>query len=343
MLVPATGDQEGPVRALLMGGTRFIGRALLAELLAAGHEVLVVHRGRHEPADLPGGDGVRHLHANRRALAPQRPVLAAFCAEVVVDLCAMTGPDAEALLAALPGDPRLVVASSQDVYRAFGSVLAGTETDPLPVDEAAPVRAGPLPPRPQDDPDWDFDERAYDKLDVERAYLARGGAVLRLPLVYGEHDYQRREEPLLRRVRAGRRQVPVGAGTFLWSKGWVGDVARALRLAAETPAAAGQVLNVCESRTASMGLWCRWVLDAAGARDAELVRVPEELVPEDLRLTRSVRQHLLVDAGRARALLGWRDHDPLEATRRSVAWHLANPPPGGPGGFAADDRALAGR
>jgi len=53
----------------------------------------------------------------------------------------------------------------------------------------------------------------YDKLDVEPLYLARGGTALRLSLIYGEHDRLRREEFVLRRVRAGRRRIPFGAGT----------------------------------------------------------------------------------------------------------------------------------
>jgi uncharacterized protein YbjT (DUF2867 family) len=40
------------VRVAVLGGTRFIGRAVLAELTAAGHDPLVVHRGEHEPPDL---------------------------------------------------------------------------------------------------------------------------------------------------------------------------------------------------------------------------------------------------------------------------------------------------
>ena len=41
------------MRVVVLGGTRFIGRAVVAELVAAGHDVLVVHRGQHEPVDLP--------------------------------------------------------------------------------------------------------------------------------------------------------------------------------------------------------------------------------------------------------------------------------------------------
>ena len=55
----------------------------------------------------------------------------------------------------------------------------------------------------------------YEKLDVEETYLQRGATILRLPMVHGEHDRQRREEFVLRRVRAGRRRIPFGAGTWL--------------------------------------------------------------------------------------------------------------------------------
>jgi hypothetical protein len=56
----------------------------------------------------------------------------------------------------------------------------------------------------------------------------------------------------------------------------------------------------------------------------------------------SGQQHLLVDSSKARDLLGWEETDPHEALRRSVAWHLANPPPDASDDFSADDRAFDG-
>jgi nucleoside-diphosphate-sugar epimerase len=328
------------VRVLVVGGTKFIGRRLVTELLEGGHEVLVVHRGRHEPAGLPD---VPHLHANRRDLASHRAELAAFGADAVADVCAFTGADAEATLAALPGDPKLVAISSMDVYRAFGSVHAGVVTDPLPLDESSPLRTERLREFGYtDDPEeLGFDLASYENLDVERAYLARGGTVLRLPMVYGEHDHMRREEAVLRRVRAGRKRIPVGPGTFVWTKGWVRDIAGGIRLACETEDVAGEIFNLGEARTASIDLWTRWILETAGS-DAELVRVPEDAVPSDLFLTRSIPQHMLVHTGKARSVLGYRDTDPREAVGESVRWHLEHPPEDGADeDFAADDEALA--
>ena len=49
------------MRIIVLGGTRFIGRASVEELVRAG-TVLVVHRGETEPADLVD---VRALHVAR--------------------------------------------------------------------------------------------------------------------------------------------------------------------------------------------------------------------------------------------------------------------------------------
>ncbi|MBI5517986.1 MAG: NAD-dependent epimerase/dehydratase family protein [Deltaproteobacteria bacterium] len=327
------------MRVLVLGGTRFIGRAIVHELLAHGHEVLLVHRGDHEDPSLTT---IPHLHCNRRELARERSVLDAYAPEGVVDTCAMTGPDAEAVLALLATGVRRVALSSVDVYRAFGSVVEETETDLVPIDEDSPLREKALPPRPVASlRGWDYDPGAYEKLQVEAAYRRVGGVALRLPAVFGEHDYQRREEPVLRRVRHGR-PVPVGPGTFLWSMGYVGDIAQGVRLALEATGVEGEVFNLCERRTPTVLQRFRRIAEAAGAR-VEFVPVPEGQLPDDLQVTRSMAQHVLVDASKARRVLRWRESDPDEALRRSVCWHLAHPPEEPDPGFEADDRALAAR
>ncbi|HEU4398438.1 MAG TPA: NAD-dependent epimerase/dehydratase family protein [Actinomycetota bacterium] len=326
------------MRVMVLGGTRFIGAAIVEELHDHGHEQLLVHRGEHEPDG--AGRLADHLHADRRDLPHLRGAVADFDPEALVDTGAMSAADAEAALAAVGDGTRLLVLSSMDVYRAFGAMLAGTETDALPLDETSPVRPERYPYRGHPRLGGEAWLQEYEKLDVEAAYLAREATVCRLPMVYGERDYQRREEPILRRVRAGRDRVPVGAGTWLFTRGYVRDVAAGVRLALESDAAVAEVLNLGETRTWTMGLWATHVLEAAGSA-AELTRVPDVLLPDDLQALGSTPQHLLVDSSKARDLLGWTETDPHEALHRSVAWHLANPPADASGDFTADDRALA--
>jgi nucleoside-diphosphate-sugar epimerase len=321
------------VRVIVLGGTRFIGRAIVDELAGAGSELLIVHRGQLEPEGLPEAE---HLHADRMDLASHRSRLAAFQPDAAVDCRALTRADSETAVNALPGDIRLVVISSVDVYRAFGALNDDRETDPVPLDENSPVRPDRYPYRGKM-PGMDD----YDKLDVEDVYLPRGATSVRLPMVYGEHDYQLREEFLLRRVRAGRAQIPFGAGTWLTCRAYVRDVARGVRLALESSAAAGEVLNLCEDRSFSMRMWAHMILDAAGS-DAELCRVADEVLPEDLKPTGSMTQHIAASGRKARTLLGWTTSDPTETLRTTVRWHLDHPPVEQDLDFSADDKALAG-
>ena len=260
--------------------------------------------------------------------------VAAFAPDAVIDCLAMTRSDVDAVLPHLP-DTQLILLSSMDVYEAFANVLHGDrESEPVPLNEESRLRAELYPyrgggVRPDD----------YDKLDVEPSYLERGAAVLRLAMIYGEHDHQRREEFILRRVRAGRTRIPIGSGTWLWTRCYVGDVSAAVLACLGNPRVTGEVLNIGESAVRSMRGWATEILAAAG-HEAELVTVPDSALPEDMWMTKRIDQHVLVGAHKAAQLLDWRP-DPGAGLARSVAWHLAHPPADASTDFTADDAALA--
>ncbi|HEY5990758.1 MAG TPA: NAD-dependent epimerase/dehydratase family protein [Streptosporangiaceae bacterium] len=319
------------MRVVVLGGTQFIGRRITEALVGRGSDVTVIHRGETEPADWVD---CRHLHGDRKDFASIAGQVRALRPDAVIDTCALSRADAGAVLPHLP-ETRLVLLSSMDVYRAYELLLAGTEGEPLPLTEESPVRSGRYPYQ-----DRDESLRDYEKLDVEPNYLQRGGTVLRLAMIYGEHDPQRREEFILRRVRAGRRQIPVGAGSWLWTRCYVGDVATATLATLETPRAVGQIFNVGEPSTSSMLGWVRRILSAAG-HEAALIPAPDASLPPDLWPTRNHSQHLLVDSRKARELLNWSPSDQAVSTTTSVRWHLAHPPASEDDDFSADDRALA--
>lgn len=312
------------MRVIVLGGTWFVGRAVVAALLAAGHTPLVVHRGLAEPADLAD---VEHLHADRRSWPARRGAFAAFEPDAAIDVSAGNGAGARAALEALPPGIRLIALSSVDVYRAYEGMLARRLTDAVPLTEASALRTV----RHVEGPHWE-------NLEVEELYLSAGAMILRLGAVYGEHDYQRRFEPVLRRVRGGRAQLPVGAGNFLFSRVYVGDVAQAV-LAALAAEHRNGCFNIVEAQTAPMRLFYEQIIAAAEA-DLELVRVRDDALPADLRACGAVGQHVLASGQKAHDVLGWRDSDPQAALRRSVRWHLEHPPKDWETDFSADDAAL---
>ncbi|HMA44998.1 MAG TPA: NAD-dependent epimerase/dehydratase family protein, partial [Gemmatimonadales bacterium] len=102
-------------RVLVLGGTGFIGRFVVARLYGAGHEIVVFRRGT--PAELPRG--VRQLSGDRRHLAAHAAELRGVAPEVVIDMIASSGASARDLVDVFRGVARRsVVVSSMDVYRA---------------------------------------------------------------------------------------------------------------------------------------------------------------------------------------------------------------------------------
>src|SRR5260370_8549883 len=104
---PGRGQPCG-VRIIVLGGTRFIGRAIVEELVRAGHDILVVHRGHLEPDDIPS---ISHLHCDRSELTAHRQELAAFEPDAATDSSALTPADAPTAIPALQAATRLVLIS----------------------------------------------------------------------------------------------------------------------------------------------------------------------------------------------------------------------------------------
>lgn len=326
------------MRVLVLGGTKFIGAAAVRALLAGGHEVTCYHRGR-TPGALPAE--VRHVLGDRRELATRAAELAPLRPEALLDMVCMTEADAcdtRALARAL-GCPRLVVASSCDVYRAFGLVLGSEEGPlaPLPLREDSPLRARLYPyrrdpPRAADDPDRWQDE--YEKQRVEATLLAAADlavTLIRLPMVHGPADPRRRVGEWLRRMRPGRRGLVIAASQAAWRpcRGFVDDAGRALALALTRPAAAlgdGRVYHLAD-RPCAEGEWVAAIARAAGW-DGRVLIVPDRDLPAPLQVEARLEQHLDLDTTRIEADLGWRPlGTPAEALARAVAWERATPWP----------------
>jgi nucleoside-diphosphate-sugar epimerase len=92
------------------------------------------------------------------------------------------------------------------------------------------------------------------------------------------------------------------------------------------------VVNIGEPAVRSIRGWAEEILAVAG-REAELVTVPEAVLPEELWITTSIAQHVVCTGHRAVDLLGWRPANSAAELARSVRWHLANPPVDADPGF----------
>jgi nucleoside-diphosphate-sugar epimerase len=311
------------VRILVIGGTRFIGPAIVRALDGAGHRVAVYHRGRTE-VELPAG--VEHVHGDRARMAAHASAIRAFAPDAVVDVSAYTERDADISTARCDPDRRFVLISSADVYRAFG-VLARLESgapEPLPITEESAVRSALFPyrARSKGPEDWTHD---YEKILVERVVLGRSpvnAVVLRLPAVYGPGDYQHRVGGYLQQMIEGHDEIVIdeGLASFRWTRGYVDDIASAVVLAATRPDVPSRIYNVGESEAPTETEWIHRIGDAVGWT-GRIKPVPTEQVPAPTRMAFDWRQELVIDTSRIRRELGYTEQvDRADAMAKTVAW-----------------------
>lgn len=314
---------------MVLGATGFIGPAVAGRLAGLGHGVIAV--ARRQPASVPPG-------ATALALDRGDPATIAAAAddhgvEAVIDLLAMTLGATQPLLAALDGRiGRYVLASSGDVYRQYGALhrLEAIGAPAPRLVEEAPLRArlhpyAADPPRAADDPEAWMDD--YDKIPIEQALNARpglAGVVVRLPMVYGPGDRQRRFAwaigPMLKKAAV----IEVDAQWAAWrtSYGYVDDVAAGLALAAVHPAAAGRTYNIGPLEAPDHAAWADRFAGRLGW-PGELRRIERSAVAEPLRRrldALDLAVPLVTDTGAIRRELGYAEPtDPTEALDRTIA------------------------
>jgi nucleoside-diphosphate-sugar epimerase len=173
---------------LVIGSTGFIGTFVLRHVVEAGHDVAVLHRGA-TPLSVPG---VREIRGTRADLPAIRADLERLAPDVAIDMVLSSGRQAREVVEMIAGRTgRLVVVSSQDVYRATAVLhrLEPGPPDPVPLTEDSPLRTR-LNTYPPDAIAmlkhvfaWLDDE--YDKIPVERAATADPrlpATILRLPM-----------------------------------------------------------------------------------------------------------------------------------------------------------------
>ena len=341
------------MRVLLIGGNGFIGTPLTRQLLAGGHEIAILHRGKPIPDANPA---VLHFQGDRNRLSDYRDQLAKFGSDVIVDLILSSGNQARELMTVARDITKRVVAlSTGDVYRAWG-VLHRVESgplEPLPITEDSALRTTRRLYAPetiramQSIASWATED--YDKIAVEQAIMSNPdlpGTVLRLPMVYGPGDLANRLFPILKPIADGRSAMILPDNFAKWRgpRGYVENVAHAIAMAISSNRAAGRIYNVCEEPCLSELEWRTVVAKQAGWT-GDFAVLSEASTPRHLLFPLNASQHVIVSSQRIRTELGYEEIIPLdEGIRRTIAWESSNPPKSAnPQQFdyAAEDAALS--
>lgn len=244
------------MRVLVLGGTRFVGRAVVAEALARGHDVAALNRGA--TGALPAG--ARQLVADRTDPGALEQALGQERFDLVVDTWAQAPRHVQSAARALRArTTRYAYVSSESVY------VPGR---PPGGDESAPVVDG--------HPDAGATDYAADKRGGELAALESfpDALLLRAGMILGPHEDVGRLPWWLSRIARGGPVVAPGRPERPLQYVDARDLA-AYALDAAATGVSGPVDVTCRTGEVTFLDLLEACLDATGST-AQLVWVDEE-------------------------------------------------------------------
>ena len=204
-----------------MGGTRFVGKPLVARLKAQGHELTLLTRGKNSVPD-----GVEHLKGDR-STDEGMASLKGRSFDVIVDSSGRKLEDSRRVLA-ITGAP-----SHRFVYVSSAGVYAASAQWPLSEDAAT-----------------DPQSRHAGKAETEHWLRAEGVPFtsFRPTYIYGPGNYNPIERWFFDRI-VNDRPIPLpGDGSTITQLGHVDDLAEAMARCIDVEAAANRIYNCSGSQ-----------------------------------------------------------------------------------------------
>ncbi len=294
-----------------MGGTGPTGVPLANRFLHEGHEVAILHSGRH-PAEFEGP--VERIIGNARDGADLRDKLGGRDWDIAVCMYGRLRAQAE-VLAGRTG--RLIGITGQPVYRGAQPPTPEGRI-PLPIPEFAPRQ---------------YDAEGYTgKVAVGEDQLfeqhGRGDfevVIVRYPGVFGPRAPMNHEWAVVKRILDGRPfMILPHDGVTYFQRGYADNLAHLVFLAATRPEAAGEAFNAGDERVLSCLHVAELIRDELDS-DIEFVGIPAEFCQGVFPLAEKSNQ--MLDMSKARNLLGYRDVVDVETATRRTAVHLREHPP----------------
>jgi len=321
-------------RCLVIGGTLFIGRALVRRLLARGDDVTILHRGRHNPF----AGQTKEIHCDRNDTGAVGRALRGESFDFVFDNVydwerGTTGEQVEAAaLSCAGGLQRYVFTSS---VAAYGEGLDRREDDPL---------------APGSHPEQYVRDKAQTERRLFRLHRDRGfpAVTLRPPYIYGPENPFYREAFFWDRLLADRPIIMPGDGKRLMQFVHVDDLAQAAVSVLEKDGTAGRAYNIANPKPVTQIELVEALADAAG-KTADMVFVDRErllalggqvLGPPYYFAQYFDMPPITQNTGRAQEDLGFSARSLGEGLEQTFRWYrtqTARPSPD----FSFDDKVLA--
>jgi nucleoside-diphosphate-sugar epimerase len=301
-------------RSLVIGGTGPTGPGVVNGLLERGHQVTILHTGRHEVDSIPAS--VEHIHTNPFRIDEVADALGSRTFDVVF---AMYGRLRDLAPWFVGRTGQFVAVGGVPAYKGFARPHRNVPAGMLvPVRESAERAVG-------DENDKVAKIVATEDIVFEHHPEA---TLFRYPLIYGPGQINPREWLVVRRILDGRRRIIVAdGGLTLRTAAFGANAGHALTLAVDRPdVAAGKAYNISDAHVLTAAQTIE-VIAAALDAEVELVNLPAELAtPARPFLAHEHTWHQFTGVDRLIDDLGYADVVPAVDAIAFTARHLAAHP-----------------
>ncbi|MEZ5736792.1 MAG: hypothetical protein R3E09_13545 [Novosphingobium sp.] len=303
------------MKALVVGGTGPTGHFIVNGLLQRGYCVAILHRGKHEVAEIP--PEVEHIHTDPNF----RENLDVALEGRTFDLCIASYGRLKLVAAAMVGKTDRFIALGASSYRGIlGPEFTYPQGEPVPIAEHRPST-----------PKVEENKLSYLVAAAEKAVLDLHpeATYFRIPpFPYGPYQVMPREWLIIRRLLDKRPFIllPDG-GLSLYSHGYAANLAQGVLLAVDEPEiSAGQSYNCADEEQLTLRQIVEVIADTMG-RSIEIKSIPLGIANLTKPLVlQNTTGHTVLDLYKIKAELGYRDLVPsVAAIARTTQWLLENP------------------
>ncbi len=291
------------MRILLIGGTGNFSVRLAEQAVEAGHDVMVVTRGKRP---MPASLAVKALVADRADLRFHADDLDRFAPEAVVDSICFDPDRAQDLVELFPKARRVVLISSVDVY--------GEDVGAMPVTEKRDV--APVTPYAQG-------KAACERVVLEN--LGRRATVIRPSHILGRGflttSLWSRSPYLVDRIRKGKPIPAIDGGRNLMTPVYAVDIASWVMHTFESPVAGGEIFNAVGAEMVTQLDYYR-TIGAIVGREPQVVAIPSIVFKRHVPQPSQFNFHRPYSNAKAVSRLGHRPVGTLRSMLEETVAHM---------------------
>ncbi len=296
--------------ALVIGGTGFVGTAVVEELGKAGWEVVVLSRGQTAGRLAPQ---IRLIKADRNEPEQFAEVLSGEKFDLAVDCCVKKSPDAEGALRSLAGRVgHYVWISTTSVYSPFQPSFPIAE-DGVKFPSLA-YAAGKLQSEQTLQTAWQ--QKGFPATALRPPYIDGAGKNIGPDPVLG------RDRQLLQRIRSGDLTL-LAEGMLLIQPVWNRQIGRCIAHIAGKKETFGEIFNLAGPTCVTMQQYYRLIADKLGVQLRFESKSIGSLCEENPGRLRDAMSHRVFDLRKLKRVTGFEPTLGLtEAISENIDWQL---------------------